>query len=86
MVVHLVAVAVPLVDNGLAVRVLRTRAVDELDRLRAESHCAAEILDLLLLGQEVDDRVRGLGIHLGRVRALEADHVPRELRDGDVHA
>ena len=26
------------------------------------------------------------GIHLGRVRAVEAADVARELRDGDVHA
>ena len=85
-VVDLVAVPVPLVDHRLAVGLVRARAVDELDRLRAEAHRAAEILDLLLLGQQVDHRIRRLGIHLGRVRALEPDDVARELRDGDVHA
>ena len=30
--------------------------------------------------------IRRLGIHLGRVRALEPGDVARELRDGDVHA
>ena len=58
----------------------------ELDRLGAEPHRAAEILDLLLLGQQVDHRERRLGIHLGRVRAVEAADVAGELGDGDVHA
>ena len=40
----------------------------------------------LLLGQQVDDGIRRLGIHLRRVRAVEPDDVPRELGDRDVHA
>ena len=71
-VVDLVAVAVALRDHRLAaVHLARARALDELDRLRAEPHRPAEILDLLLLGQQVDHRIRRLGIHLGRVRAVE---------------
>ena len=30
--------------------------------------------------------MRGLGVHLGRVGALQAGDVARELADGDVHA
>ena len=56
-VVDLVAVAVALGDHRLAVDLARARAVEQLDRLRAEPHRAAEILDLLLLGQQVDHRV-----------------------------
>ena len=59
--------------------------VRDLDRLRAKSHRPAEVLDLLLLGQQVDHGIRRLGIHLGRVRAVEPAHVARELGDGDVH-
>ena len=70
----------------VAVRVLRARPVGQLDRLRAEPHRAAEILDLLLLGEQVDHGMRRLGIHLGRVGAVEPDDVARELRDRDVHA
>ena len=55
-VVHLVAVAVALVDDRLAVGLARARPVGELDRLGAEAHRAAEVLDLLLLGQQVDHR------------------------------
>src|SRR5439155_1998780 len=65
-VVHLVAMAVPLVDDRVAVRFARARAVRNLDRLRTQPHRAAAILDLLLLGQQIDDPVRRLGIHLRR--------------------
>ena len=85
-VVHLVAVAVPLVDDRLAVGLVGAGPLVDLDRLRAEAHRAAEVLDLLLLREQVDHRVRRLRVHLRRVRALEPDHVARELGDGDVHA
>ena len=86
LVVDLVAVPVPLVDDGLAVRLARARPLLELDRLRAEAHRAAEILDLLLLGEQVDHGERRLRIHLGRVGAVHPADVTRELGDGDVHA
>src|SRR5205807_227132 len=84
-VIHLVAVSVPLVHHGLAVGIERVRSFRELDRLRAEPHRAAEILDLLLLGKEVDHRMRCLRIHLRRVGALETEHVPGEFRHRYVH-
>src|SRR5581483_6183319 len=84
-VVHLVAVPVPLVDHRLPVGLVRARAVGDLDRLRPEAHRASQVFDFLLLGEQVDHRERRLRIHLGRVRALEPDDVTRELRDGDVH-
>ena len=86
-VVDLVAVPVTLGDHRLvAVHLARARFLGQLDGLRAEAHRAAEILDLLLLRQQVDDRERRLGIHLGRVGAVEAADVTRELGDRDVHA
>src|SRR3984893_6879103 len=84
-VVHLVAVPVALVHARLAVGLARARSLDELDRLGAEPHRAAEVFDLLLLGEQVDHRVRRLRIHFRRVRTIEAGDVARELRDGDVH-
>jgi len=50
LVVDLVAVAMPLVDHRLVVDVAHARRVGQLDRLRAEAHRAAEVLDFLLLG------------------------------------
>src|SRR5207253_10240054 len=46
-VVHLVAVPVPLVDDRLTVGLAGARPLRDLDRLRAEAHRAAEVLDLL---------------------------------------
>src|SRR5262249_54519184 len=86
-VVDLVAVPVALGDDRLAaVDLARVRFLAELDGLRAETHRAAEILDLLLLREQVDHRVWSLRVHLGRVRAVQTRNVPRELRDRDVHA
>src|SRR2546421_1859986 len=85
-VVDLVAVPVALVDHRLAVGLQGPRSRAELDRLRAEPHRAAEVLDLLLLRQQVDHRIRSLRIHLGRVRSFEPDDMAGGLPDGDVHA
>src|SRR5512133_2355163 len=85
-VVHLVPVPVSLVDDRLAVGVARPRPFDELNSLCAQPHRPAEVLDLLLLGEQVDDGVGRFRIHLRRVRARQPDDVSRELRDGDVHA
>src|SRR2546427_4918670 len=85
-VVDLVAVAVALVDDGLAVDLARQRARVELDRVRAQAHRAAEVRYLLLLGQEVDHRVWRLDVHLRGVGPFHARDVARELRHRDVHA
>src|SRR3954447_3243842 len=85
-VVDLVAVAMALVDDALAIGGVGARPVLDVDGVGAEAHRAAEILDLLLLGQEVDHGVGRLRVHLRRVGAVEPDDVPCELGDGDVHA
>src|SRR6266540_2374667 len=84
-VVDLVAMTVPLVDDRLAVRLLRTGPLDQLDGLRPEAHRPAQILDLLLLRKQVDHGMRRLRVHLGRVRTVEAEDVTRVLRHDDVH-
>src|SRR6185437_6005943 len=86
MVVDLVPVTVPLVDCELVVGLEGARALRQLDGLRAEPHRPAEVLDLLLLGKQVDHWERRLRVHLGRVRSLQSDDVARVLADGDVHA
>ena len=80
LVVDLVAVPVALVDDGLVVDVAGARALGELDRLGTQPHRAAEILDLLLLGEQVDHRIGRLRVHLGRVGAFEPRDVAGELR------
>ena len=76
----------PLEDDRFAIELASARSFRDLDRLSPEPHRPTEILDTFLLGKQIDHRVRRLGIHLGRVRALEADDVARKLRHGDVHA
>ena len=85
-VVDLVAVAVALVDHGVAVDLPRPRPLVHLDRVSPEPHRAAHVGDLLLLGQQVDHRERGLGIELGRVRPVHSAGVAGELGDRDLHA
>ena len=85
-VVHLVAVAVALVDDGLAVDLAGARALVQLHRVGAQAHRAAHVAHFLLLGQEVDHREGRLGVELGRVGPVHAGHVAGELGHGDLHA
>ena len=66
-VVHLEAVAMPLVDDLLAVDRGGLRAGRQLGRIEAEAHRAALVLHLALVGHEVDDGVLGEHVELGRV-------------------
>ena len=70
----------------LAVDLAGARAVVELHRVGAQAHRAAHVADLLLLRQQVDHRVRRLGVELGRVGAVHAGDVAGELGDRDLHA
>src|SRR3954453_18231673 len=85
-IVDLVAMTVTLMHDGLPIGLVGARAFADFDRLRTESHRPAEVLDLLLLGKQIDHGMRRLRIHLGRVGPFETEHVPRELGDGHVHA
>ena len=96
MVVDLVAMAMALGDRRRAVDAVRERARHDLAGLRAEAHRAAEVragralLDaavaVLPLGDQRDDRVRRVGIELGRVRVRERCAVTRVLDHGQLHA
>ncbi len=66
-VVDLEAVAMALVDDLLAVDRGRLRAGRQLGRVEAEAHRAALVLHVALVGHEVDDRVLGEHVELGRV-------------------
>ena len=81
LVVDLEPVAVALVDDLLAVGLGGLRARRELRRVQPQPHRAALVLQLALIGHEVDDRVRGEHVELGRVDVLRADDLARELDD-----
>ncbi len=78
-VVDLVAVTVTLVDDLLSVGRDGLRPGDDLRGRRAQAHRAAHVGDLLLLGQQVDDRVLRGRVELRGVGALHAGDVAGEL-------
>ena len=78
--VHLVAVAVALVDHAASPYAARRRGPGrEVARVGAQPHGAAHVHHALLLGQQVDHRVRRGRVELRGVRAHQAAHVPGEL-------
>ena len=85
-VVHLEAVAVALVDDLLAVDRGGLRAGRQLGRIEAEAHRAALVLHLALVGHEVDDRVVGEHVELGRVGVAGPDDLAGELDDRALEA
>src|SRR4029079_5437673 len=80
-VVHLEAVAMPLVDDLLTVDRGSLRAGCQLGQIEAEAHRAALVLHLALVGHEVDDRVVGEHVELGRVGVASPDDLAGELDD-----
>jgi hypothetical protein len=79
-------VAVALVDDRLAVELPGPGVRVELHGVGAQAHRAAEVGDLLLLGQQVDDGPLRLDVELRRVGAVHPGDVARELGHGDLHA
>ena len=88
-VVDLVAVAVPLEHQPVAVGPLSPRPLDQAARVEPEAHGAALVGDAALVGQQVDHRVRGVGLELAelapsrpaRLRAISITAVcrPRQM-------
>src|SRR5262252_477713 len=85
-VVHLVPVAVALLDDPLPVQARGPAALAEHDRVEAYPHRAALGGEPALLGQEIDDEVRRRRVELRGVRAGEPAHVARVLDDRALHA
>ena len=96
MVVDLVTMAVTLRDARRPVDPMRKRTGDDIARLRAQAHRAAQIgagvppfdrtIAVLPLGDQRDDRMRRRRIELGAVGMREARHVSRVFDDGKLHA
>src|ERR1700682_163251 len=84
-VVELEAMPVSFVHDRLAIGLRRQRAGLQLAGVEAETHGAALIGDVALLGQEVDDRMAGEGVELGAVGVRVTELVAAELDDGAVH-
>ncbi len=54
-------------------------------RVGAEAHGAPQVGDSALIGQQIDDRVRRVGIELSTVGTGESAEIPRELDHRALH-
>ena len=84
--VDLVAVAMPFRTGVAAVQRGRQRPRFDVGLVGAQPHRPAHVLDLVLLGQDVDDRVGRLLIEFRRVGALESEDVASVLDDRELEA
>ena len=85
-VVEFVAVAVALLDGGLAVDGVGLAAFAQLAGVGSEAHSAAHAGDGLLLFHEVDDGVLCVGCHLCAVGIGVAERVAGKFDDHHLHA
>ena len=86
LVVELKAVAVALLDVGLAIGLGNLGARLDAAGIGAQAHRAAQVGDRLLVLHQVDDVVGRLGVHLGAVGIGQAQHVAGKLDDHALHA
>ena len=88
--VHLIAVAVTLGDMRGAVQLRNEGVLLQLGRVAAQTHGVAHVAvagdDVLLLLHRGDDRVGAVGLELGGVRVLDAQHVARVFDDHGLQA
>ncbi len=84
-VVELIAVAVALGDQLLAVALHHLGAGLDLAGIAAQPKGAALVDVLVLVGHEVDDLVQAVLVKLAGVGVLNAAHVPAELDHSDLH-
>src|SRR4051794_3273794 len=84
--IHLITMAMALLDELDAVRLARERAFLQRARVLAEAHRASEGIDADQIAQFVDDFVRRFVVELRRVRADHPHDVPRELDRRALHA
>ena len=84
--VELVAVPVSLGDLAGPVGLHGARALRQGAAVRAETHGSPLPGEVPLIGEEIDDRLRGLRVELGAVGVLQAASVPGELDHGELHA
>ena len=77
---------VPFVDDLLAVSLVRQRARHELAGVQAEPHRCAHLVDVPLLGHEVDHRRRREGCELGRVGIRRVKRFAGEVDHCALHA
>ena len=85
-VVDLVAVAVALVDERLAIELKGAGIRVQTAGVRAEAERTADVQNALLVGHQVDDGIGRVGHELDAVRLGQADDVACEFDNGKLHA
>src|SRR5919106_5666000 len=85
-VVDLVAVSVPFLDDPLPVEPRGARPLGQEDRIQAQPHGPALVRERALLGQQIDHEVRGVGDELRGVGSGQAAHVTGVLDHRALHA
>ena len=85
LVVEFKAVAVTLLNVGHTISLCNLRARFHTAGIGAQTHRSTHVGYRLLVLHEVDDVVRGLGVHLGAVGVSQTQHVAGELDDHALH-
>ena len=85
-VVDLVAVAVALVDERLAIELKGAGIRVQTAGVRAEAERAADVQNALLVSHQMDDGIGRVGHELDAVRLGQADDVACEFDNGKLHA
>src|SRR5262249_44652487 len=86
LIVQLVAVPVPLVDQDVAVGLVGQAALDQLARVRPQAHGAAFFGDGVLLVEHAHHRMRTIAVEFGAIGVAQADDVAGELDDRALQA
>ena len=84
--IKLETVTVTLFDVGLAIRLCYLGAFFQHTVIFTQAHGSAHIGNTLLTLHQVDDIVRRIDVHLGRVGIFIAEHVTSILDDHTLHA
>ena len=85
-VVEFVAVAMALLDVGLAVDAKCLAALTQLAGVGSEAHRSAHACDVLLLFHEVDDGMLGFWVHFRAVGIGKSEDVAGKFDDHHLHA
>ena len=84
-IVHLIAVAVALIDHRGAVQAIGLGLRIQGAGVLTQAHGAAHVRYILLLRQNVDHRVGGGRVDLCRVGVCHAQHIPGKFNNGNLH-
>ena len=83
-VVDFVTVAVTFVNELLTVSLIRFGILRQNAGVLPQTHGAAEVCDVVLVGHQVNHRVFRVGVNFRGVRVGKPQHVARKFNDGDL--